>query len=80
MGWRRREKLYQFFACSQYENILIDFNKIFESKFNNKRVLEISSFLGVMDIALAKIGFEVYTYDIPEFQKNSKLNELYSKL
>ena len=63
----------------QYENILIDFNKIFNSDFNSKRVLEISSFLGVVDIALAKLGFEVHTYDIPEFQKNSKLNELYSK-
>ena len=73
------EKNYINFLLSQYENILIDFNKIFNGNFNGKRVLEISSFLGVVDIALAKIGFEVYTYDIPEFQKNSKLNELYSK-
>ncbi len=36
-------------------------------------------FLGVVDIALAKIGFEVYTYDIPEFQQNNKLKELYSQ-
>lgn len=73
------EKNYINFLLSQYENILIDFNKIFNGNFNGKRVLEISSFLGVVDIALAKIGFEVYTYDIPEFQNNSKLNELYSK-
>lgn len=73
------EKNYINFLLSQYENILIDFNKIFNGNLNGKRVLEISSFLGVVDIALAKIGFEVYTYDIPEFQNNSKLNELYSK-
>ena len=73
------EKNYISFLHSQYENILIDFNNIFNNHFNDKRVLEISSFLGVVDIALAKIGFEVYTYDIPEFQNNSKLNELYSK-
>jgi len=73
------EKNYINFLHSQYENILIDFNKIFNGNFNDKRVLEISSFLGVVDIALAKIGFEVYSYDIPEFQKNRKLNELYLK-
>jgi 2-polyprenyl-3-methyl-5-hydroxy-6-metoxy-1,4-benzoquinol methylase len=73
------EKNYIGFLHPQYENILIDFNDIFNNHFNDKRVLDISSFLGVVDIALAKIGFEVHTYDIPEFQKNSKLNELYSK-
>ncbi|MCX6329104.1 MAG: class I SAM-dependent methyltransferase [Bacteroidia bacterium] len=73
------EKNYIDFLHSQYENILIDFNNIFNDNFNDKCVLEISSFLGVVDIALAKIGFEVYTYDIPEFQNNGKLNELYSK-
>jgi len=57
----------------------MDFNKIFRGNFNNKRILEVSSFLGVVDIALAKIGCEVYTYDIPEFQQNSRLNELYGK-
>jgi 2-polyprenyl-3-methyl-5-hydroxy-6-metoxy-1,4-benzoquinol methylase len=64
---------------SQYENILIDFNSFFESKFDNKRVLEISSFLGVMDIALARMGFEVHTFDIPEFQNNRTLNKLYEE-
>jgi SAM-dependent methyltransferase len=73
------EKNYIDFLHVQYENILMEFNKIFSGNFNNKRVLEISSFLGVVDIALSKIGFEVYTYDIPEFQKNNKLNELYQK-
>jgi SAM-dependent methyltransferase len=73
------EKNYIDVLHVQYENILIEFNKIFSGNFNNKRVLEISSFLGVVDIALSKIGFEVYTYDIPEFQKNNKLNELYQK-
>jgi SAM-dependent methyltransferase len=73
------EKNYIDFLHFQYEKILQDFNKIFDGTFNGKRVLEISSFLGVVDIALAKIGCEVYTYDIPEFQKNSKLNELYAE-
>lgn len=73
------ERNYIDFLHVQYENILIDFNKIFTGNFNNKRILEVSSFLGVVDIALAKIGCEVYTYDIPEFQQNSRLNELYGK-
>ena len=64
---------------SQYEKILLDFNKIFPDNGIPKRVLEISSFLGVVDITLAKIGFEVHTYDIPEFQQNDNLNKLYSK-
>jgi 2-polyprenyl-3-methyl-5-hydroxy-6-metoxy-1,4-benzoquinol methylase len=73
------EEKYIDFLHLQYEKILIDLNKIFDGRFKNIRVLEISSFLGVVDIALAKIGFEVYTYDIPEFQKNNTLNKLYSE-
>jgi 2-polyprenyl-6-hydroxyphenyl methylase/3-demethylubiquinone-9 3-methyltransferase len=73
------EKNYIDFLRFHYEKILTDFNKIFNSNFEHKRILEISSFLGVADIALAKIGSEVYTYDIPEFQKNENLNELYLK-
>jgi 2-polyprenyl-3-methyl-5-hydroxy-6-metoxy-1,4-benzoquinol methylase len=57
----------------------VDFNSFFESKSDDKRVLEISSFLGVMDIALAKMGFEVHTFDIPEFQNNCTLNKLYEE-
>jgi 2-polyprenyl-3-methyl-5-hydroxy-6-metoxy-1,4-benzoquinol methylase len=73
------EKNYIDFLQAQYKRILMDFNKIFAGNFTNKRILEVSSFLGVVDIALAKIGCEVYTYDIPEFQQNSRLNELYGK-
>lgn len=73
------EKNYIDFLRFQYEKILTDFNKIFNGNFKSKRILEISSFLGVVDIALAKIGSEVYTYDIPEFQKNENLYELYLK-
>jgi 2-polyprenyl-3-methyl-5-hydroxy-6-metoxy-1,4-benzoquinol methylase len=73
------EKNYIDSLRSQYENILIDFNRFFESKFDDKVVLEISAFLGVMDIALAKMGCEVHTYDIPEFQNNSSLNKLYNE-
>lgn len=73
------EKNYIDFLRFQYEKILTDFNKIFNGNFKSKRILEISSFLGVVDIVLAKIGSEVYTYDIPEFQKNENLYELYLK-
>jgi len=73
------ERNYIDFLRFQYEKILTDFNKIFNGNFESKRILEISSFLGVVDIALAKIGSEVYTYDIPEFQKNENLIELYLK-
>ncbi len=64
---------------SQYETILLDFNRIFYPATTPPRVLEISSFLGVVDIALSTIGFEVYTYDTPEFQDNKKLRTLYSE-
>ncbi len=73
------EKNYINFLRSQYENILVDFNRIFDSKFTDKCVLEISSFLGVVDIALAKLGCDVDTYDLPEFQNNSALKKLYSE-
>lgn len=73
------ERRYIAFLQSQYEKILLDFNTIFEGNFKNKRVLEICSFLGVVDIALAKIGFDVYTYDLPEFQTNSTLAGLYAE-
>ena len=73
------EKNYISSLRSQYENILTDFNHIFQGKSDNKRVLEISSFLGVMDIALAKMGFEVHTFDIPEFQNNRTLKKYYEE-
>jgi SAM-dependent methyltransferase len=63
----------------QYETILLDFNKIFSKRDIPPRVLEISSFLGVVDIALAKIGFEAYAYDNPEFQDNANLRTLYAE-
>jgi 2-polyprenyl-3-methyl-5-hydroxy-6-metoxy-1,4-benzoquinol methylase len=73
------EKKYIDWLHSQYESILLDFNEMFSNKGTPSRVLEISSFLGVVDIALAKMGFDVYTYDIPEFQNNTQLKKLYSE-
>jgi len=63
----------------QYERILLDFNKIFNGNFKGKRVIEISSFLGVVEVVLSKIGCEAHTFDIPEFQNNTRLKELYTK-
>jgi SAM-dependent methyltransferase len=63
----------------QYETILRDFNTLFSKRDIPPRVLEISSFLGVVDIALAKIGFEAYAYDKPEFQANANLRKLYAE-
>jgi 2-polyprenyl-3-methyl-5-hydroxy-6-metoxy-1,4-benzoquinol methylase len=73
------EKKYIDWLHSQYESILFDFNEMFSNNGTHPRVLEISSFLGVVDIALAKMGFDVFTYDIPEFQNNTKLKKLYSE-
>jgi SAM-dependent methyltransferase len=73
------EKKYIDWLQSQYESILLDFNEIFSNNGTHPRVLEICSFLGVVDIALAKLGFDVHTYDIPEFQNNTKLKKLYSE-
>lgn len=73
------EKNYIDSLRPQYERIVFDLNKIFKGNVKGRRVIEISSFLGVVDIVLSKIGFETYTYDIPEFQNNDRLNALYSK-
>jgi 2-polyprenyl-3-methyl-5-hydroxy-6-metoxy-1,4-benzoquinol methylase len=72
------EKKYIDWLHAQYESILLDFNELFSTKGTHAKVLEISSFLGVVDIALAKMGFDVYTFDIPEFQNNPQLKKLYS--
>ena len=64
---------------SHYEKILLDFNELFPGNKTDTRVLEISAFLGVADIALARMDFEVHTYDIPEFQENPRLKALYHK-
>lgn len=74
----RGEKKYIDWLHSQYECILLDFNELFSNTGTPSRVLEISSFLGVVDIALAEMGFDVHTYDIPEFQNNTNLQKLYS--
>ncbi len=73
------EKNYIDSLRPQYERILKDLNKIFQGNFRDRRVIEISSFLGVVDIVLSKIGCETHTYDIPEFQNNDRLNALYAK-
>ena len=75
----RGEKKYIDWLYSQYEDILLDFNELFSNNGTPFRVLEISSFLGVVDIALAKMGFDVSTYDIPEFQNNANLKKIYSE-
>jgi 2-polyprenyl-3-methyl-5-hydroxy-6-metoxy-1,4-benzoquinol methylase len=74
----RGEREYIEFFHSQYEAILLDFNELF-SNDAPQRVLEISAFLGVVDIALATMGFEVHTYDVPEFQNNTRLKQLYAE-
>jgi 2-polyprenyl-3-methyl-5-hydroxy-6-metoxy-1,4-benzoquinol methylase len=73
----RGEREYIDLLRSQYEAILLDFNNLF-SNDTPRRVLEVSAFLGVVDIALATMGFEVHTYDIPEFQNNTRLHQLYA--
>ena len=72
------EKKYIDWLHAHYESILLDFNELFSTTGTPAKVLEISSFLGVVDIALAKMGFDVYTYDRAEFQDNPQLKKLYS--
>lgn len=43
------------------------------------RVLEIGSYLGIVSIVLARLGFSVTALDIPEFMANSKLQERYRR-
>jgi SAM-dependent methyltransferase len=79
-GWDSTgERNYIEALREQYENILRDFNSLLPEPHINKKVLEISSFLGVIDIALSKIGFDVYTFDLPEFQNNANLKRLFNE-
>lgn len=43
------------------------------------KILEIGAFLGVLSIGLSRLGFDVYTTDIPEFISNKRLQDKLEK-
>lgn len=62
-----------------YTRTIRDIDSIFKGDRKHIKILEIGSFLGVVSIALKKLGFTVFALDIPEFFRSSKLQSLYKK-
>lgn len=64
--------------CS-YRRTVADIVYRFADRINSGeklRVLEIGSYLGVVSIALSRIGFSVTALDIPEFMRNPRLRSM----
>lgn len=72
---------YQYISMLSYTYIrtirdVIDYlNKTGIYDFKNIRVLEVGAFLGVVSIALSKLGFCVTAADLPIFQNNTLLKK-----
>lgn len=47
------------------------------SDFSKIRILEIGSFLGVVSLSLARLGFIVIASDIPQFNNNERIKKMY---
>lgn len=62
-----------------YARTVRDVDSLFKGERGTRRVLEIGSFLGPVSISLKKLGFEVFSQDIPEFSESAKLKSLYEK-
>lgn len=65
--------------CS-YERTLCDILSLSVGRSGTSlpiRVLEIGSYLGVVSVSLARMGYSVTALDIPEFMKNERLKERY---
>jgi 2-polyprenyl-3-methyl-5-hydroxy-6-metoxy-1,4-benzoquinol methylase len=64
---------------NEYIRTVYDVMNWAESReFSSINVLEIGTFLGVVSVALSKLGFKVAATDIQEFMLNQKLQEKFS--
>jgi len=74
-----QEGEYQYLLANEdaYSRTVADVCKLFPGNRKKIKILEIGSFLGPVSLALKILGFDMYAYDIPEFQKNVRLKKLY---
>ena len=72
------ENIYLENARRSYGRTIGDVLTLYEKHFEERgsiKILEIGSFLGVVSIVLARLGFSVTALDIPEFMANNRLQE-----
>lgn len=80
IGDAEGEYVYLTNARLSYERTIGDVLALYaKSPVENKsiKILEIGSYLGVVSIVLAKLGFSVTALDIPEFMTNERLQKRY---
>lgn len=63
---------------SSYIRTVMDVDSLFKSDKSSKHILEIGSYLGVVSIALKRLGYRVSALDIPEFHRSDALKKLYA--
>ncbi len=76
------EYVYLTNARRSYERTIRDVLVLYAKRPVEERpikILEIGSYLGVVSIVLAKLGFSVTALDIPEFMANNRLQERYNR-
>ncbi len=66
---------YLFHHQHEYVRTLDDILDFFEGK-PNKKILEVGCFFGVISICLSKLGFEVYSLDMPEVLSSTHQQKL----
>lgn len=62
-----------------YLRTIRDVDRLFYMKNKEVKVLEIGSYLGLISIALKKLGYDIQALDIPEFHKSKSLDSLYTE-
>lgn len=77
------EYTYLVNARRSYRRTILDLVDLFPERKSEHgtpiKVLEVGSYLGVVSITLAQLGFSVTALDIPEFMRNDKLRERYHR-
>jgi SAM-dependent methyltransferase len=78
IGDQEGENNYLKMQRNSYIRSVSDICELFpEESFRKTRILEIGSFLGVLSIGLSRLGFIVSAYDIPEFNNNERLRQMF---
>lgn len=62
-----------------YIRTVRDISNLWKDRQKNRKILEIGSFLGVVSIALKKMGYDVFAADIPEYYQLPHLRSLYER-
>jgi len=82
-GDTRNEIKYIYTCGTSYIRTISDivsyFHKAGVYDFSRIRVLEIGSFLGIVAVALSRLGFSVTALDIPEFMANKRIQNKFEQ-